>query len=436
MGLKKTRQRIVSRELAFRPGTPILAEDTAQLFKKSSLNIFNTKLFNFVIYRIDSLRADSANHTSGIVVFTTHERWYTFPYPIFELADRNFNEWIYDRNADLRRVNLGITFLQKNVRGLNEDLSINLQGGFTRRIDIQYVVPYLDRRQTWGAKLLLSVANNKDVAVRSVGNQLVYKRDEDNFGRERWGVNLQLSKRQNIYNYHNIDFFYTYNRISPFIHHLNRGYFGDSLRYQRFFELRYSLLADHRNVRFFATNGYGIQALISRVGISPYDNLNLWSLRLAFYKYLPLGGRWFFATKIDGELSTPGRQPYLGTRSLGYEMRFVRGYERYVMEGPINVFTRNSLRHRVLSRKLFLRWMPLRQFQHMPLDIYTTAFGDAGLVRNPYVLPENKRLINNLLVGYGAGLNFVTFYDIVFRVEYSRTIHGDAGVYLSFLTDI
>ncbi|HOY96159.1 MAG TPA: hypothetical protein PK509_10495, partial [Catalimonadaceae bacterium] len=71
-----------------------------------------------------------------------------------------------------------------------------------------------------------------------------------------------------------------------------------------------------------------------------------------------------------------------------------------------------------------------------PVDVYISPFVDAGYVRNAFVLEENKRLINTPLLGYGVGLNFVTFYDVVFRAEYSMTRHGDKGLYLSFLSDI
>jgi hypothetical protein len=72
----------------------------------------------------------------------------------------------------------------------------------------------------------------------------------------------------------------------------------------------------------------------------------------------------------------------------------------------------------------------------VPFDIYISAFGDGGYVNNPNVLPENVRLANTALFGYGMGLNLVTFYDVVFRAEYSLTRQGDRGLFFSFLSDI
>lgn len=435
-GLRRTKIRIVERELAFRKDLPILMEDTAALFAKTTQNIFNTRLFNHTNYRVDSSWVDSCGRVHGSVKVMLHERWYTFPNPIFELSDRNFNEWWYDRGADLRRVNIGMRFIQKNVRGLNEDLILAVQGGFTRRFEFSYLIPYLDRKQTWGLRFGGAASNNKDVAVRSENNRLVFKRDENGFGRERYGLFASFSKRKSIYLYHFFDFYYTYNRISSFVFDQNPRYFNDSLAYQRYAEVRYTFLYDKRDFRYFATKGYFLNGYVGRLGLLQNDNLNLWTLRLIGAKYWDLGKGFLLATKGEVEVSTPTRQPYLGTRSLGYENRFVRGYERFVMEGPTNLHTRNTLRWKAASFRFHLPWVPLRQFQFFPLDVYFTGFGDAGVVVNPHVYQENKRRVNDLLVGYGLGLNLVTFYDVVFRAEFSRNIHGDQGFYVSFLTDI
>jgi outer membrane protein assembly factor BamA len=93
-GLRRTKTTIVFREIAFKEGQKILISDTSVLFRKSAANVFNTRLFNFCRYELDSVRVDSAGNCSANVIFYVSERWYTFPSPIFELADRNFNEWL------------------------------------------------------------------------------------------------------------------------------------------------------------------------------------------------------------------------------------------------------------------------------------------------------------------------------------------------------
>ena len=46
------------------------------------------------------------------VMVDVKERWYIFPLPIFELADRNFNEWWKTR--DFSRTNYGLSVVQNN----------------------------------------------------------------------------------------------------------------------------------------------------------------------------------------------------------------------------------------------------------------------------------------------------------------------------------
>jgi hypothetical protein len=434
-GLRRTKPTIVFRELAYKQGDRILLEDTGFIFKKSASNVFNTRLFNFCQYELDSSWTDSLGIKHGSMVFTVSERWYTFPNPIFELADRNLNEWLYDRDADIRRVNIGIRFKQKNVRGRNEDLLFAIQGGFTRRLDLDYVIPYLDKKQVFGLRFFSSFANNKDVAVRSEGNRLVYKRDEDSFGRARFKTGIQVSARRSINDYHYLDMSYNFNRISAFTYAQNPLYFLGK-QFQRFSEIRYSFVSDHRNFRNFATKGHWLSIYVSRYGILPYDNFHIWSARIAFSKFTRLAPNLFLGNRLDFEISTDEQQPYLGTRVLGFDNRYVRGYERYVMEGTMNGYSRNTLRYKFFSRSFTMNWVPLHQFRFLPLDLYISPFLDAGYVQNSRIPEPNKRLVNTLLLGYGMGLNIVTFYDVILRAEYSLTRHGDKGFYLSFLSDI
>jgi hypothetical protein len=51
-----------------------------------------------------------------ILLVDVNERWYTFPVPIFELSDRNFNEWWQNYNHDFRRVNYGLRLYQVQLQ--------------------------------------------------------------------------------------------------------------------------------------------------------------------------------------------------------------------------------------------------------------------------------------------------------------------------------
>ena len=432
-GLKKTRPMVVLREITIREGTEISVADTADLFGRCRNNLLNTRLFHSCTYRLRALPQTDGSLAGFALCFAFQERWYTIPVPVLELADRNFNEWWYDRNRDLRRINAGLSILRKNVRGRNEDLLIGAQTGFTRRLDFSYFIPYLDRKQVFGLKVKAIFLGNKEVAVRSAGNRLQFVKDENSFGRERIQAGIQLTARRNIYRYHSVEFNYYYNRISPFIFQLNSSYFSGR-SFQRYGEMRYTFTMDHRDYRYYATRGWLVVFRISRNGLLPGDNFSLWTAAATASRYQPLGKKWYWASRLDAEVAEDKKLPYLGSRTLGYENRYVRGYERNVLEGNASVYLRNSLRYRVFGKRW--EWDGDPRFRQFPLTVYVSPFADAGYMHNSFVLPENRPLVNTLLLGYGAGIHVHTIYDLVLRMEYALNRQGRAGFYFSLLSDI
>ncbi|HTA27500.1 MAG TPA: hypothetical protein VK809_06920, partial [Bacteroidia bacterium] len=76
------------------------------------------------------------------------------------------------------------------------------------------------------------------------------------------------------------------------------------------------------------------------------------------------------------------------------------------------------------------------QFDKAYYAFYLTAFSDWGYVgsANPYV--KNDYLANTPLNGNGIGLDFVAYYDIVLRFEYSVNKLNQGGFFLHFLADM
>jgi hypothetical protein len=64
------------------------------------------------------------------------------------------------------------------------------------------------------------------------------------------------------------------------------------------------------------------------------------------------------------------------------------------------------------------------------------TFFDSGYVNNNFTDPENVALSNRYLFGGGVGLDIVTYYDLVLRLEYSINDRGDAGFFVNAKVDI
>jgi hypothetical protein len=89
-GNHQTRPSIILRELAFHEKDTIRESSFHHLIRAGSENIFNTTLFNFVT--IDTVPAGGDPERMDVKINVV-ERWYIWPWPYFEISDRNFNTW-------------------------------------------------------------------------------------------------------------------------------------------------------------------------------------------------------------------------------------------------------------------------------------------------------------------------------------------------------
>src|SRR5690606_11490384 len=107
IGNRLTRDQIILRELSLKRGDIIYSIDLPEILELDKRKLINTRLFNTVEIRPIELEENKVD-----LLIDLDERWYTFPSPIFELSDRNFNEWWQNYDHDFRRVNFGLRLYQ------------------------------------------------------------------------------------------------------------------------------------------------------------------------------------------------------------------------------------------------------------------------------------------------------------------------------------
>lgn len=423
-GNVKTKERILSRELDFREGDTLRQAVLAERLELNRRKVFNTNLFVTV-----EASAKPVGPRAVDVEFSLKEQWYLLAFPVFTLADRNFNEWWYERGRDLRRTIYGVNLRHRNVRGRAEELKLNLEFGFANYYEVFYRLPYLDRRQKLGATFGISYQNTKNLPYRTDGDKLVYLRSEELL-RERFYANVIFRHRSKFYDFQYLEIRYAQNRIADTVaRYLNPNYFGDQRNRQQFWVLAYTYTYDFRDKGQYPLRGHFFSAGATQWGILPGDDLRQLDLTAGYARYLPLGKKWFGAATLKGRLSIPGTQPFLQTRGLGYQNDLVRGYELYTIDGQSFGLLRTTLKVQALDRNFLLKPLrPIRQFNTLPLAIYPNLFFDAGYVRNAYPERNASRLANRWLLGTGAGLDFVTWYNTVFRIHYAVNDLGEAGI--------
>ena len=140
IGNKVTKNSIISRELVFDEGDTVPSAILKDAVQRSKENLLNTSLFNFV-----EITTQAIDIGKVYVIIELSERWYIFPVPIFEVVDRNFNEWWLRK--DFSRTNYGVFLNWDNFRGRKENVRLLVRFGYSQRLSLNYAIPYIDKKQ-------------------------------------------------------------------------------------------------------------------------------------------------------------------------------------------------------------------------------------------------------------------------------------------------
>ena len=91
-----------------------------------------------------------------------------------------------------------------------------------------------------------------------------------------------------------------------------------------------------------------------------------------------------------------------------------------MIDGQNYFLTKNSLRFQIIKPKYHEVGMlkKLRSFSTIPFYAYLNLFYDGAYVQEKYYTKTND-LANSWQNGYGLGVDFVSYYDLVLRIEYS-----------------
>ena len=153
-------------------------------------------------------------------------------------------------------------------------------------------------------------------------------------------------------------------------------------------------------------------------------------------KFWQLNDKFYFGSGLSLKYTIGNPVPYYLSRGLGYGKEFLRGYEYYVMDGQNFALLKSNLTFELLPKKQFhAKFIPLTKFATIPYAFYINLYADAGYAKDR-MFNEYNPLTNELQYSFGGGLDFVTYYDMVFRFEYSINKLGESGFFLHFTSSI
>lgn len=430
-GNKKTKEYVIRREVSLEEGEVVSLAELEDILKEDRQRIFNTRLFQ----KVETTAIPLSDNLYDVLIEVS-ERWYVVPVPIFNLVDRNFNDWWENQERDLSRVNLGAKFTHYNFRGRREKLSLVAQFGYTRSMLAQYYVPYIDKTRKNGMGISLQYATNNNIPLRTTEHKRIFIDDEKPL-REVYGASLNFTRRASFYNTHTASLSFFSNYIADTVLALNPDYLMTGNNMLRYFSLSYNFRRDLRDVFSYPLRGFLINADVTKRGLGIFNDLNLFSVEATYNHHVPLNNKFFFSNSFTGRISAPKAQPYHLLTGMGYGGKYIRGYELYVIEGQHLLLNKTELKYELFKEDIALGGvMPLEQFRHLPFAVYPKLYLDAGYVFMPVSYPSNELLVNRPLWGGGAGLDVVSFYDFVFRMEYSFNSLGERGFFLHFTAGI
>ncbi len=413
-GNRRTLDRVILRELSVKPGDTISIADLATQLETERRKIFNINLF----ITVDITPRFLPDSTHADILISVKERWYFIVFPVFQLADRNFNEWWYDRNKDLRRTIYGAYLSFSNLTGRRDKIRMLAEFGFIPKFEISYSLPYIDKSMKNGVSVGTGYLTNKTMAFRTWNDKLEYLNSEKN-NRRRFYSYVNFTHRNKFYASHSVDLRWSRAVISDTIASLNPNYFLDGHKKQSYFQLSYTYTFDRRDNFLYPLRGRLLVIQGSQLGLLSSDDIHQSNLYLWYTHYFPLGKKWFANSGLKTKWSAPSRQPYYQTVGLGFRQTLVRGYELYVIDGQNYALLQNELKYKIFDIQRTFKWIPVKQFNTIPLAAYLNTYADAGYVGNKYPELSRTHLGNRPLYGAGAGLDFVTFYNTIITFNYT-----------------
>ncbi len=418
-GNRRTRDYIVEREYAVKGGEYYTGKQLAEAVRTTRENLMNTTLFVTVDVAVDTITNDEVE-----IEVLLKERWYFFPVPYFSVVDRSINVWIKDQKASIERANLGLKFIQNNLTGNNDPLNIWVVGGYTQQLSFRYQMPYLDKKLEKGMSVGFSYSRNREVNYDTDSNQQKFI-ELPEFARSHLRADVGLSYRKGSRLRQNLNVSYNFEKIDTAVVRLNPNYFGNSLNRVNYVDLIYDV--QYYNVDYIAyplrgwqLSGYAMQRFSKDIPLTQIGGsaLATWN----FLRKANVNFQMAFQAKLGKT------EPFYNARLLGYNPLILQGLDSYVIDGSFGAMARTTLKYEFLSFKV-KNLIRSKSHDVIPFRFFIKTYGNLGYgyQRNTY---ESNFMNNRLLRTSGFGIDILTIYDLVIKLEYSFNQFGESGLFL------
>ena len=418
-GNKRTKSNIILREMTLKTGDIIAANNLDAQLEKSRNQVYNTSLF------ID-VKITASDKMGDIITIKVEvkERWFLFPVPYFTLIDRNFNQWWVTEHRDLSRVNYGIQFTQYNLSGHNDAMNIWLINGYSKQVSLRYNLPFFNKSLKHGFNIGYTFSTQKQLNDSTSFNKQVFT-TSNNYLISLRRADISYSFRPDQRWRHSFTVSYTNASIADTVLLVNPNYFPNGKTNIEYLDFNYHFRYLDLDYNRYPTKGYSIDGYIDKRGLT--NATNLWQLGLSGLYAHPIANKTFIRLSGTATIKTPSSNSFLNQQLFGYNNFVLRGLEYYVIDGDAAVLAQATL-CRQIGKNTFNTHLKSKNYNQIPFRYFLKLYCDAGYAHNNY--PGNSFLNNKVLYTGGIGLDVVSIYDLVLRLELSYNQMGNGGLYL------
>lgn len=430
-GNRLTKRDVILREIDLNNG------DTIQLSQLSaSLNINEKRLLSIGLFTMADLNIKNWDINTGHcnIDISVRENWYIYPYPIFEIADRNFNVWKDEHHYSFDRINYGLALHHINLTGNKDKLKLKFQRGYTQKYELLYEYPYL--RGKWGASLNYLYTNNREIIYKTSESKPVFlKRPDESriFFQHKISVGLTHRTSAKTNQYFKVEWLSA--NVDKFVSEdKNPDFLGNRRSALSFLSLDYRLKYDNSIYPLYPLGGHAVEFNIRKEGKGPNDEINNFWASLTVENHLPLLKNTILSTKLKAKVNfLDDPMPYFLNTAIGYKNDIITGYQLYVMDGRDFVIFSNAIKFLAIDKNFQLkqRYLPA-QFKLMNVKLFGRFNLDYGYARDP-LFGDNNFLANKINYGYGPALDLILFNNFTLTCQYGITSFGEKGWF--FQTD-
>jgi len=420
-GNKITKQDIIIRELLFNVGDTVRSIDINSIIELSRENLLNTSLFNFVTINYD---IDSQFYLR--IKIDLQERWYIWPYPVLEYIEGNLSTFL--KNKEWSRTDYGLFVLINNFRGRKEILKLKSIFGYNNRFVLYYNKPFIDKQKKTGIGFDIDYFRNHEIAYQILNDELVYLKLNGKFARKTLKLSTFVSYRPYLYTNHKFTLRYTNVNVSDSVIILNPDYLYGGNKDISFITLFYKFDYDKRDSKIYPLQGFKFNTSLIVEGIGINSDEGTFYLKSVIEDNFKIANRLFFNTGIEGKISFDNIKSHYFSEAIGFK-NYIRGMEYYSTLGKNYYISKSNLKYELIPQSTFnMDFISTEKFSKVHFAMYCNLFFDTGYVNSEFV--SNNILVNEFLYSGGFGIDFVTYYDKVLRIEYSLNKFGDHGVFI------